>query len=279
MSRIHIVTDSTSDLRPEILKQYDVHMVPLTIQIGEKTYLDRIDLEPKSFLELMEKADELPKSSQPAPGIFKELYDKLGENGDQVLSIHMTGGMSGTVESARAAAELTNTDVTVIDSRYISYALSFQVLEAAQMAKEGKSMEEIVARVDEIRRNTKLFVVVDTLDNLVKGGRIGKGRALVGSFLKIKPIASLDDGEYTPVAKARSHKKVVDYLFEDFMERTKGKTVKGVGFAHANGFAMAEPLRDRIIESGFSDVYFDYTTPVISTHTGIGALGFMFYTD
>ncbi|WP_203332842.1 DegV family protein [Planococcus beigongshangi] len=279
MSRIHIVTDSTSDLRPEILKQYDVHMVPLTIQIGEKTYLDRIDLEPKSFLELMEKADELPKSSQPAPGIFKELYDKLGENGDQVLSIHMTGGMSGTVESARAAAELTDTDVTVIDSRYISYALSFQVLEAAQMAKEGKSMEEIVARVDEIRRNTKLFVVVDTLDNLVKGGRIGKGRALVGSFLKIKPIASLDDGEYTPVAKARSHKKVVDYLFEDFMERTKGKTVKGVGFAHANGFAMAEPLRDRIIESGFSDVYFDYTTPVISTHTGIGALGFMFYTD
>lgn len=273
------MTDSTSDLRPEILKQYDVHMVPLTIQIGEKTYLDRIDLEPKSFLELMEKADELPKSSQPAPGIFKELYDKLGENGDQVLSIHMTGGMSGTVESARAAAELTDTDVTVIDSRYISYALSFQVLEAAQMAKEGKSMEEIVARVDEIRRNTKLFVVVDTLDNLVKGGRIGKGRALVGSFLKIKPIASLDDGEYTPVAKARSHKKVVDYLFEDFMERTKGKTVKGVGFAHANGFAMAEPLRDRIIESGFSDVYFDYTTPVISTHTGIGALGFMFYTD
>lgn len=279
MSRIHIVTDSTSDLRPEILKQYDVHMVPLTIQIGDKTYLDRIDLEPESFLGLMEKADELPKSSQPAPGIFKELYDKLGQNGDQVLSIHMTGGMSGTVESARAAAELTDTDVTVIDSRYISFALSFQVLEAAQMAKEGKSMEEIVARVDEIRRNTKLFVVVDTLDNLVKGGRIGKGRALVGSFLKIKPIASLDDGEYTPVAKARSHKKVVDYLFEDYMERTKGKTVKGVGFAHANGFAMAEPLRDKIIESGFSDIYFDYTTPVISTHTGIGALGFMFYTD
>lgn len=279
MSRIHIVTDSTSDLRPEILKKYDVHMVPLTIQIGDKTYLDRVDLEPESFLGLMEKADELPKSSQPAPGIFKELYDKLGQNGDQVLSIHMTGGMSGTVESARAAAELTDTDVTVIDSRYISHALSFQVLEVAQMAKEGKKMEEIVARVDEIRRNTKLFVVVDTLDNLVKGGRIGKGRALVGSFLKIKPIASLDDGEYTPVAKARSHKKVVDYLFEDYMERTKGKTVKGVGFAHANGFAMAEPLRDKIIESGFSDIYFDYTTPVISTHTGIGALGFMFYTD
>lgn len=279
MSRIHIVTDSTSDLRPEVLESHGVHMVPLSIQIGEKTYLDRIDLEPEPFLSLMAEAEELPKSSQPAPGVFKELYDELGKNGDQVLSIHMTGGMSGTVESARAAAELTETDVTVIDSRYISYALTFQVLEAVKMAKEGKSMEEIVAKVDEIRKNTKLYVVVDTLDNLVKGGRIGKGRALVGSFLKIKPIASLDDGEYTPVAKARSHKKVVDWLYEDFIERTKGKTVKGVGFAHANGFAMAEPLRDRIVESGFKDSYFDFTTPVISTHTGIGALGFMFYTE
>lgn len=279
MSRIHIVTDSTSDLRPEVLESHGVHMVPLSIQIGEKTYLDRIDLEPEPFLSLMAEAEELPKSSQPAPGVFKELYDELGKNGDQVLSIHMTGGMSGTVESARAAAELTQTDVTVIDSRYISYALTFQVLEAAKMAKEGKSMEEIVAKLDEIRKNTKLYVVVDTLDNLVKGGRIGKGRALVGSFLKIKPIASLDDGEYTPVAKARSHKKVVDWLFEDFIERTKGKTVKGVGFAHANGFAMAEPLRERIVESGFKDSYFDFTTPVISTHTGIGALGFMFYTE
>ncbi|RAZ79034.1 DegV family protein [Planococcus halotolerans] len=279
MSRIHIVTDSTSDLRPEVLKEYGVHMVPLSIQIGDKTYLDRVDLEPESFLGLMEKSDELPKSSQPAPGVFKELYDELGKDGDQVLSIHMTGGMSGTVESARTAAELTDTDVTVIDSRYISYALSFQVLEAAKMAKDGKSMEEIVAKVDDIRRKTKLFVVVDTLDNLVKGGRIGKGRAMVGSFLKIKPIASLDDGEYTPVAKARSHKKVVDYLFEDFIERTKGKTVKGVGLVHAGGLAMAEPLREKIIESGFKDIDFDFTTPVISTHTGIGAIGFMFYTD
>ncbi|MFD1033029.1 DegV family protein [Metaplanococcus flavidus] len=279
MPRIHIVTDSTSDLRTDVLRSYDVHMVPLTIQIGDKTYLDRVDLEPESFLKLMENSDELPKSSQPAPGVFKELYDELGKDGDQVLSIHMTGGMSGTVESARAAAELTDTDVTVIDSRYISYALSFQVVEAAKMAKEGKTMEEIVAKVDEIRSKTKLFVVVDTLDNLVKGGRIGKGRAMVGSFLKIKPIASLDDGEYTPVAKARSHKKVVDYLFEDFIERTKGKIVKGVGLVHADGLAMAEPLKKRIIESGFNDIKFDFTTPVISTHTGIGAIGFMFYTE
>lgn len=279
MSKIHIVTDSASDLSPEVVEKYNLHLVPLNILVDGKTYLDRVDLQPKEFLELMENSSELPKSSQPAPGVFKELYDRLGKDGDQVLSIHMTGGMSGTVESARTAADLTNTEVTVIDSRYISYALAFQVIEAAEMAAAGKSLQEIVERLDRVRENTKLFVVVDTLDNLVKGGRIGKGRAMIGSFLKIKPIASLDGGEYTPVAKARTYKQVVEYLMNDFTERTAGKIIKGIGLVHAEGLAMAEPLREKIIESGFADIKFDYTTPVISTHTGIGAIGFMFYTE
>lgn len=279
MSKIHIVTDSTADLRADEIAEYGLHVVPLSIQIGGRTYLDRVDLEPEAFLDLMKESEEFPKSSQPAPGVFKELYDKLGESGDRIISIHMTGGMSGTVESARTAAELTDSDVTVIDSRYISHALSFQVFEAARMAQAGKSVEEIVERVEQVRRNTKLYVVVDTLDNLVKGGRIGKGRAMIGSFLKIKPIASLDDGEYSPVAKVRSHKQVVDYLVKDFLERTKGKVVKGVGIAQASGQSMAEPLREKIKETGFADIRYDFTTPVISTHTGIGAIGFMYYTE
>lgn len=279
MSKIHIVTDSASDLSPDLVEKYNLHVVPLNILVEGKTYLDRVDLEPKEFLDLMEKSSELPKSSQPAPGVFKELYDRLGKDGDQVLSIHMTGGMSGTVESARTAADLTDTDVTVVDSRYISYALGFQVMEAADMAAAGKPMAEIVARLDQIRENTKLFVVVDTLDNLVKGGRIGKGRAMIGSFLKIKPIASLDGGEYTPVAKARTYKQVVEYLMNDFTERTAGKIIKGVGIVHSEGRTMADPLREKIVESGYSDIKFDYTTPVISTHTGIGTIGFMFYAE
>ncbi|PSL41895.1 DegV family protein with EDD domain [Planomicrobium soli] len=279
MPKIHIVTDSTADFQDDVISKYNLHVVPLTIQIEGKTYLDRVDLEPESFLSLMENSQELPKSSQPAPGIFKELYDKLGENGDQIISIHMTGGMSGTVESARTAAELSHSDVTVIDSRYISHALGFQVIEAAEMAAAGNSVEEIVARLEQIRQHTTLYVVVDTLDNLVKGGRIGKGRAMIGSFLKIKPIASLDGGEYTPVAKARSHKQVVQYLMNDIKQKTDGKTVKGIGIVHAGGLAMAEPLRQQLIEAGYSNIKFDFTTPVISTHTGIGAIGFMYYTD
>ncbi|MCZ2258255.1 DegV family protein [Sporosarcina sp. G11-34] len=279
MKKIHIVTDSTADLSEEDIKKYDLHVVPLTIQISGESFIDGIDLSPENFLEMMAAAPELPKSSQPAAGVFKELYDRLGEDGSEIISIHMTGGMSGTVKSAQAAAEMTDAKVTVVDSMYISHALTFQVLEAAKMANEGKAVGEIVDQLNLVRKQTSLFVVVDALDNLVKGGRIGKGRAMIGSLLNIKPIATLQDGVYTPVAKARSHKQVVSHLFKAFTEETAGKIVKGVGISHANGLKMGEPLKKLIEESGIKDVKVTFTTPIISTHTGEGAIGFMYYTD
>lgn len=276
MTKIHIVTDSTADLTTAQIVQYSIHVVPLNIQIDGKTYIDGVDVKAESFLEMMKTSKELPKSSQPAVGVFQELYDELGKNGDKIISIHMTGGMSGTVKSAQAAAGITNSDVTVIDSRFISYALSFQVIEAAQLAQQGALVDDIVKHLDNVREKTKLFVVVDTLENLVKGGRIGKGRALIGSLLSIKPIASLEGGEYTPVHKARSHKQVVQYLYKQFIDDTVGKTVKYVGLSQANGFAMSNPLKKLIEDSGFNDVQVAFTTPVISTHTGVGAIGFMY---
>ena len=228
---------------------------------------------------MMAAAKELPKSSQPAAGVFKELYDRLGKDGGEIISIHMTAGMSGTVKSAQAGAEMTNAKVTVIDSMFISHGLSFQVLEAAKMAEEGKTLDEIVNRLNAVRKQTSLFVVVDVLDNLVKGGRIGKGRAMIGSLLNIKPIATLQDGVYTPVAKARSDKQVVTHLFKAFTEETAGKVIRGVGISHANGLKMAEPLKKLIEDAGIKDVRLTFTTPIISTHTGEGAIGFMYYTD
>lgn len=279
MKKIHIVTDSTADLDKKDIERYGLHVVPLTLQIDNKTYIDGVDIQPEEFLYKMASAKELPKSSQPAVGVFNELYDHLGQDGSSVISIHMTGGMSGTVKSAEAAAEMTDTNVTVMDSMYISHALTFQVLEAAQMAEAGHTVEEICERLIEIRTQTKLFVVVDKLDNLIKGGRIGKGRGLIGSLLKIKPIATLQDGVYTPVAQVRSHRQVIAYLFKAFTEETAGKIIRGVAITHANGLAMAEPLKKLIEETGITNVSFTFTTPIISTHTGEGAIGFMYYTD
>lgn len=277
---IHIVTDSTCDLSKEEIEKHQLHVVPLTIQIDGETYVDGVDIEPQSFLAKMANAKELPKSSQPAPGKFKELYDELGKSGDSIISIHMTGGMSGTVQSARQAAEMSDANVTVVDSRYIAWALAFQIREAVKLRDAGATVEEIIARLDQVRANTRLFVVLDTLENMVKGGRIGKGKAMFGSLLNIKPIGNLDTGEFNPCAKPRSYKQVVKYLFDQFEKDTAGKTVKGVGLSHADGLAtMGEPLLDLVKGTGFTNVDIAYTSPIISTHTGKGALGFMYYAE
>lgn len=278
MSRIRVVTDSTVDLSDDILQEYGIEVVPLSICINNETYLDRVDITPAEFIEKMQKSKELPKSSQPPAGAFLEVYDRLGSDGSEILSIHMTGEMSGTVRSAEMAAEMSDSKVTVVDSRYITKALSFQVLEAAKLAKEGKNAKEILDRLNQIRLQTRLFVVVDTLDNLVKGGRIGKGKAWIGSLLKIKIIATLDGGEYTPVAKVRSKAHVIDYLAKAFAEDVKGKAIKGVGLVHAAGYELASKLKETIVAlTGFDKISIEDTTPIISTHTGVGAIGFTYY--
>jgi DegV family protein with EDD domain len=278
MNKIKIVTDSTVDLSEKIIQEYDIHIVPLSISINDEHYLDRVEISPKEFMEKMKTSKELPKSSQPSAGEFLKVYESLADQGFSVISIHMTGGMSGTVRSAESAAGMTTANVKVIDSRFISKGLAFQVIEASRMAKEGRSMEDIVERLEEVRVNTRLYVVVDTLENLVKGGRIGKGKAMIGSLLNIKPIASLDGGEYTPVSKARSYSQVVKYLLNRFVEDTDGHTIKAVGLVHADGFELASKLKEAIMEkTGYSKINIEETTPIVSTHTGPGAIGFMYF--
>ncbi|MGM0921516.1 MAG: DegV family protein [Bacillota bacterium] len=280
MTKVKIVTDSTGDLSHDMIEKYDIKVVPLTIMIDDESYLDRVDIEPEEFIKKMKEADELPKSSQPPVGKFAQVYDELGADGSSIISIHMTGGMSGTVRSAESAAGMTDADVTVIDSMFISRALAFQVIEAAKMAQEGASKQEILERIEHIRKNSQLFVTVDTLENLVKGGRIGRGKAMIGSLLNIKPIASLADGVYTPVTKVRSHSQIVKFLVKQFAEDVKNKTVKAVGIVHADSLALATNLKNALLEMNADypiEIY--YTTPVISTHTGPGAIGFMYFAE
>lgn len=281
LSQIHIVTDSTCDLTDAEIKQHGIHMVSLSVQIDNKTYKDRVDLQPDTFIELLKNAEDLPKSSQPAPGVFKELYDELGKDGSKVISIHMTGGMSGTYQSAVQAAQMSDTDVTVIDSRYIAFGLAFQLREAIRLRDAGATIEEIVVALDKIRENTRLFVTLDTLDNMVKGGRIGKGKAVVSSLLNIKPIGHLDIGEVTICAKPRSYKQVVKYLIGEFEKDTAGKIVKSVGISHANSMdTIVNPLIEQLRAIGYQgEIEIAFTSPVISTHTGEGAAGFMYYTE
>ena len=173
---------------------------------------------------------------------------------------------------------MANTKVTVIDSKFVSKALSFQVIEAAEMAKQGKSSVEIVNRLEIVRNHTKLYVMVDTLENLVKGGRIGKGKAFIGSLMNIKPIASLEGAEYHPIAKVRSYSQVVKYLVNQFVEDVRGNTIRRVGIAHAEAQELAVKIKEKIIETtGFSDIEIDYTNSTVCTHAGAGAIALMYF--
>ncbi|MDE5415362.1 DegV family protein [Alkalihalobacterium chitinilyticum] len=280
MKKIKIVTDSTVDFY-EQLKDLDVEVVPLSVTIEGKSYLDGVDITSQEYIEKLTQVEEIPKTSQPAVGTFVDTYNRLGEDGSEIISIHMTSGMSGTVTAAETAAGLVDVPVTVVDSKFISAALSFQVIEAAEMAKEGKSKEEILQRLEEVRSNTSLYIMVDTLDYLVKGGRIGRGKALIGSLLKIKPIASLADGVYTPVTKVRTYSQLIKYVQGQFKEEMNGKTVKSIGIAHADTESLANQIKESFSNGGVSEdkINIAFTTPIISTHTGPGAIAVMYYAE
>src|SRR5690606_11673228 len=198
-----------------------------------------------------------------APGKFKEVYDRLAKDGDEVISIHLSGNLSGTVESARQAAGMSDAKVTIFDSKFIAHALAIQVREAVRLRDQGATVAEIIERLEEVRQNTKMFIFLDTLTNLVKGGRIGKGKALIGSLLNIKPIATLENGEYSPVAKVRSYKQVIKYIYNEFSRDLSNKTIKAVGITHADGMkTVGEPLKQLVESHGFNDVEVTFTSPI-----------------
>lgn len=280
MTKIKIVTDSTVDLDQAVIDELGITIVPLSINVGDSSYVDGVDISKKEFAHLLKTSEELPKSSQPPVGEFIQVYENLLQGpDDHVLSIHMTKAMSGTVSSAQMAADEMNGRVTVIDSDYISIALSFQVKRAAEMAHEDASLDVILKEIDAIRSGTSLYLAVDTLEYLAKGGRIGKGKALLGSLLKIKPIAALKEGTYTPVATKRSYKQVIEFLAEKFHSETEGKEIGHVGIAHIEGESLAKQVQDRLkqIREDFTFSLME-TSPIISTHTGPGAIALMYYT-
>lgn len=280
MTNIKIVTDSTADLSEELLRKYHISVLPLSISIDGTVYRDRFDIQPDEFIEKMESAAELPKSSQPPLGAFIELYEELTADGSEVISIHLSSELSGTYQTAVSASNMVGGNITVIDSMYISKGLGFQVVRAALLAEEGMTAEAIVKDLENLRDRTSLYVTIDHFDNLIKGGRIGRGKALLGSLLKVKPIARLEDGIYTPEKNVRSSSQLIRYLTGQFVSAVKGRTVQAIGIAHADALDLAHRLKDSLLEHipGI-DIDIDYTTPIISVHTGKGAIGFTFYTD
>ena len=275
MDPVSIVTDSTSDLAPNVATAHNIEVVPLSVIHADRAYLDGVDITPSSFYPMLTSSSELPKTSQPTVHQFKEVFGRLLQQGHSVVSLHISGGLSATKDAARsAAAELETDRVTVIDSGFLSYGLSFQAIEASKMAQQGCSVEEIVAMLDEMRRNTELLFTLDTMHYLHKGGRIGKVSALLGNLLNIKPVIRVEGGIYVPVAKCRSSRQalatIVQYLTDRFSQQ-KVRLAVGHGQAEEAARSLLEMLKQELCVEGEPEFY--EVGPVIGVHTGPGTVG------
>jgi len=273
MGQVRIVTDSTSDLSLTVCEELGISVVPLTVFFGEVAYRDRVDLDSDQFFRMLAKSGELPKTSQPSPALFEETYRRLTADGSDVLSIHLSARLSGTVRAAEIARDaLRGTGrVEVIDVTSASLGLGLIVMAAARLAKQGAEMRDIASLVRRLSPNVHILFVVDTLEYLQRGGRIGRANALLGALLNIRPILKLEDGEIHPVEKVRTRSKALDRLVE-FVELFPHIDELAIVYSAEsadveNLLRRIDPIfpRDRIVQGKYG--------PVIGTHAGPNGLG------
>ena len=280
MSRIIIVTDSTADLTEQEIQDFNIHVVPLNITIQEEHYLDGETITKEEFKNKMIASSELPMTAQPSIGRFVELYDELGKDGSEIISIHLMNSISGTVNAARQAADITESTVTVVDSDFTSRSMGIIVREAAQAAKEGKSAEEVLAVIESTRKRTKLYLTVLNLDNLIKGGRISRVMGAFSNLLNIKLFLEVINGKIEIVQKGRGLKslqKKYDEVFEEMKACPNGIQEIGIMHAGLNEFnqSQIDTLRELFPDAKFTIVM---TSPIIMSHTGVDAMAVTYLT-
>ena len=274
MSKVYIVTDSTADLTEEEVKQFEISIVPMNISIDDEIYIDGVTITKEEFKEKMIASAELPKTAQPSIGRFVEVYDELGKNGDSVISIQMMRSISGTVDAARQAADITETNVTDVDSDFTSRSMGMIVKEAAKAAQDGKTIEEILEIIEDAKKRTTLYLTVVNLDNLIKGGRISQLMGMFSNLLNIKLFLQVINGKIEIIQKGRGLKslqKKYDEIFEQMKSAPKG--IQEIGIMHAGLSDFNEGNIARVREL-FPDVPLTIvtTSPIIMSHTGVDAM-------
>lgn len=269
MTKIKIVTDSSITIEPELAKDLNITIVPLTVMIDGVVYSDA-NLKEGEFLQLMKSSKNLPKTSQPPVGVFAEVFEDLSAEDVQIISIHMSHALSGTVEAARQGATLAKADVTVVDSSFTDQAMKFQVVEAAKMAKVGATLEEILEKLEEVKDKTELYIGVSTLENLVKGGRIGRVTGLISSLLNIRVVMQMTNHTLSPIVKGRGAKTFKKWL-DDLKESLKEKEIEEIGISYAGGPEFANQMKEELQEFVEKPIPVLETGSIIQTHTGENA--------
>lgn len=279
---IKIVTDTTCDLPPAMVEEYDITIVPINILFDTEAYQEGVDLDWDLFYRKIEETGLLPTTSQPSPGAFAETYRRLAreEGADAIISTHVTSKLSGTYQSAVQAAEEVKDEVKVYahDSRAGAAALGLACVEASRMARAGKTAEEIVARLDEIRSRINVLLVLENLEYPRKSGRVGGLSAALGSLLKMKPIVTLKDGLLETVETVRTRKKSLDRLVELAEERVDTTVPINMGVIHARAPEVGQEMYSKVTERfNCKDSYVIELCASLTVHFGPGVIGLCFY--
>ncbi|MCH5584937.1 DegV family protein [Shimazuella sp. AN120528] len=283
MARVHVFTDSTADIPKELQEELNIRVIPLKVHLDNQSYLDGKTLTPEEFYRRLEVAEQLPTTSQPSPMDFCDAYKQaIADGAEEIISIHLSSALSGTYQSAVLAKgmleEEANVKLTVVDSKSASYGIGVVVVAVARAALADKSLEECLEIANYYIENQQIYFLVDTLEYLKRGGRIGKAAAVVGSLLNIKPILSINkEGEIYPVEKVRGKNKA----FGRILELAKEKIPEGALSAtviHADAPEEASRWMEKLMNQPEYDIRENVISsigPVIGTHTGPATLAYI----
>lgn len=277
MEKIKIITDSTADLSKEIYDKYDIEVLPLLINFGEESYLDGVEINPDKVFERIEKEDILPTTAQVTPNRFIESYKKYLSEGYKIISIHMSSVMSGTYQSACIAKEMLETeDIFVIDSQNVTAALGMLVLKAAKLREKGCDIIKMVEELNNVKDKIKLSVYFESLEYLVRGGRISKTAGIVGSMLGIKLILEIKDGLMAVKDKIRGNKKAIKKIISDLEGVSLDEEVPVI-LIDVNNIEVKEALKEYLETNKVNFVECPVGSTV-SIHSGPGCCGLVFLT-
>lgn len=275
MEKIKIITDSTADLSKEIYEKYDIEVLPLLINFGEESYLDGVEINPQKVFERIEKDDILPTTAQVIPNRFIEAYKKYLSEGYKIISIHMSSAMSGTYQSACVAKETLETqDIIVIDSQNVTAALGILVIKAAKLREKRYDIEKIGEELNNVKEKIRISVYFDSLEYLVRGGRLSKTAGIVGGMLGIKLILEIKDGIMSVKDKIRGNKKSIKKIISDLENANLDNEVPVI-LIDVSNIEIKEALREHMKDNNVNFVECPVGSTV-SIHSGPGCCGLVF---
>jgi len=278
---VRIITDTTACLPKEVAEKYGLPVIPQIIHFGEESFYEGIDMDIEAFMQRLRLSKELPKTSAPPPELFVELFEKFVPAGEPVICIHPSSDVSGTVRSATTASlDFPGADIRVIDTRTIASPLGSMVSEAARMAAGGASADRIVEHVNDLVSRCRVYFLIDTLEYLQRGGRIGGASALLGSLLQVKPILTVKDGVVNPYERERTGRRAVARIKELVVGQIASGGAGLLTVMHAgrlaDGETLAQDLKELVLQDEIPVVDM---CPAIVTHGGPGILGVGFFTS